>query len=523
MYRYVVVLYIFSAFLQPLQAQIFSYSGKVETTLGLPLSQVVIKLSQNDKNHFAVTNSLGAFNFSVHNFQNGDSSEIEITHIEYQSILKKIIKSFGTPVYQVIHLLPQIKSLQEVIVKPDIYSKGDTTFINADAFRKKADNNLGDLLKNIPGFTNTPFGIIYNGKLIQEVYIENNKLSDNYLDLTTNLSASIIAEVQVIENFNEIAALRGFRQSDASVLNLNLHKNKKLTASANINAGVGVVNKYAMDVSAILLKQKVKSLTLINANNVGFKPFNTYQVAKGLVDYNRNIFSDNRLYAYYKEPSFFSVDQNTDGVLPNNNQSRNVIQNIILPLNKKGISLHINNGLYADKFVKQKESVATFYQNPSLNYSENFSQIFSPTYFKTGAELVFNDPKFYAKLGAGFNNRNFVDKQNIKSGNYYKQSNVSKKQSYQYSLYAVKKISDFSVVEALLAYNQQNVHQQLIIDNTIGISFWDNIVTQRSQNLKINKNSAQSQINFYLKNRILKLIQLNYTSENYKPYPRHGL
>ncbi len=394
MYRYLVLLYIFSAFLQPLQAQIFNYSGRVETASGLPLSQVVIKLSQNDKNHFAISDALGAFNFSVHNFQNGDSVEIEITHIGYQSILKKIIIGFGTPIYQMIHLLPKIKSLQEVIVKPDIYTNGDTTFINADAFRKKADNNLGDLLKNIPGFTNTPFGIIYNGKLIQEVYIENQKLSDNYLDLTTNLSASIIAEVQVIDNFNEIVALRGFRQSHESVLNLNLHKNKKLNASANTNAGVGVVNKYAMDVSAILLKQNIKSLTLINANNVGFKPFNAYQVAKGLVDYNRNIFSDNRLYAYYKEPSFFSADQYSNGVLPNTNQSRNFIQNIILPLHKKGISLHINNGFYADKFVKQKETVATFYQNSSLNYSENFNEIFSPTYFKTGGLPPYKSDNF---------------------------------------------------------------------------------------------------------------------------------
>ncbi len=130
---------------------------------------------------------------------------------------------------------------------------------------------------------------------------------------------------------------------------------------------------------------------------------------------------------------------------------------------------------------------------------------------------MFNDSLFYAKLSGGFNYRNFLDKQNIKSGNDYEQSYVSNKKSFQYSLYAVKKITAFSVVEALLAYNQQIVHQQLIIDNTIGVSFWDNTVTQRSQNLSINKSSAQSQINFYLKNRILKLIQLNYTSENYKP------
>lgn len=54
-----------------------------------------------------------------------------------------------------------------------------------------------------------------------------------------------------------------------------------------------------------------------------------------------------------------------------------------------------------------------YFTNPGFNYSERYSQQFSPHFYKLGTELTYNDSAMYAKIALGYNTRRFTDQQNI--------------------------------------------------------------------------------------------------------------
>lgn len=505
-------LFLLVLFHSHLYAQEFLFTGRVEDEFQHPIAGAVIKITQNKVRAFAITNALGSFQFNKESFNLSDSIEIEVTHISYKNKNVTIFPNDLQNAYILFTLEKSIKPLQEIFVKPDIYENGDTTFINAEAFRKTADKNVNDILKNIPGFTVTLFGVFYNGKLISEVYIENLKLSDNYLDITTNLNSGLIQEIQVIKNFSEIVALRGFDVSENTVLNLVIYKNNKLKASGNFTASLGIKDKYLFDVNAILLRNRLKALILADLNNIGFKPYNAQQVKKNLLDYNRNNFSDSRLFSYYSEPAFFYDDQNSIEVIPGINASKNLISNFILPFKNNKFNLNINNSIYNDKFSRQRDVTTLYFTNPGFNYSERYSQQFSPHFYKLGTELTYNDSAMYAKIALGYNTRRFTDQQNIFSENYFQDIKLSKKQSKQLGLYFVRKISGKAALECLFFYNTRSVNQQLKSTSLDSTPFWNKKVLQKGQSYQLGINSTEAEMNFYLKNLPIHKIHLNATS-----------
>lgn len=85
------------------------------------------------------------------------------------------------------------------------------------------------------------YGLIsFNGKLISNILIEGEKLTNNYFDLSKNLSPDLVEEIQVWTNYNEIAVLKGRQDATKQVINLTLNKSARFNGAARIDFGLGI-------------------------------------------------------------------------------------------------------------------------------------------------------------------------------------------------------------------------------------------------------------------------------------------
>lgn len=115
--------------------------------------------------------------------------------------------------------------LKEVVVKSKkIYSQGDTINYNVGSFLSQTDQSIADVLKKMPGISVSDAGqISYQGKPIKKLYIEGLDLMKGHYGITTNnLDPNNISSVQVLENHQDIRALKGLRPEEQASINLRL-------------------------------------------------------------------------------------------------------------------------------------------------------------------------------------------------------------------------------------------------------------------------------------------------------------
>lgn len=121
-------------------------------------------------------------------------------------------------------------NLREVSVKAEkIWQQGDTLNYNVHSFLTENDASIGEVLKRMPGISVKPSGAIeYKGKAINKFYIEGmDLLKGRYGIATNNIPPSSISTVQVLENHQEVKALKDLEFSEAAAINLKLKDSAK--------------------------------------------------------------------------------------------------------------------------------------------------------------------------------------------------------------------------------------------------------------------------------------------------------
>jgi len=134
--------------------------------------------------------------------------------------------------------------LKEVVVKSKkIYSQGDTINYNVASFLSKSDQSVADVLRKMPGITVSDAGqVSYQGKPIKNLYIEGLDLMKGHYGIATNnIDPNNIATVQVLENHQDIKALKGLRPEEQASINLRLKEGVKgvFNLIATLGGGYG--------------------------------------------------------------------------------------------------------------------------------------------------------------------------------------------------------------------------------------------------------------------------------------------
>lgn len=164
--------------------------------------------------------------------------------------------------------------LKEVVVKSKrVYSQGDTINYNVGSFLSQTDQSIADVLKKMPGISVSDAGqISYQGKPIKNLYIEGLDLMKGHYGIATNnIDPNNIATVQVLENHQDIKALKGLRPEEQASINLRLKEGVKgvFNLIATLGGGYGDEGLWNNSVIATYFRRNSQFLATYKGNNTG--------------------------------------------------------------------------------------------------------------------------------------------------------------------------------------------------------------------------------------------------------------
>lgn len=211
----------------------------------------------------------GSFSLSIDS--DCDSLILKASGMEISPTTIKIPNRSGS--YNII-VTERTVELKEVVVKAKkIYSQGDTINYNVNSFLSQSDQSIADVLKKMPGISVSESGqVSYQGKPIKNLYIEGLDLMKGHYGIATNnIDPNNIATVQVLENHQDIKALKGLRPEEQASINLRLKEGVKgvFNLIATLSGGYGGEGLWNNSAIATYFRRNSQFLATYKGNNTG--------------------------------------------------------------------------------------------------------------------------------------------------------------------------------------------------------------------------------------------------------------
>jgi hypothetical protein len=207
---------------------------------------------------------------------------LQVFLMTYQTNQRTIIVSEKDINLDTIHLQREVNELNEVVISAviPIKIKKDTIAFNTKAFKVKQDDNVGDLIKKLPGIEVEADGTVNaQGQVITKILVDGKEFfnSDPQIALQ-NLSADAIESIEIIDESSDDARVSGVRDGQKyKVINLVLKEGKKFGFFGKAGAGYGTNDRYSanLDVNSFTDKSQFAVFgNLNNINNSGASIFN---------------------------------------------------------------------------------------------------------------------------------------------------------------------------------------------------------------------------------------------------------
>jgi len=251
-------------------------SGEVTDSLQNPLAYANILAmpeSAEEKVRFAVTESNGNYELGLAENQNYTLTVSFLGYTSYETQIKttkkNIVKNF------VLH--ENTEELGAVILdyKPPVEVKKDTITYRVEAFATGEERKLREILKKLPGVEVDRLGnVTSQGKKITKVLVENKTFFTGDSKLAVNnIPADAVEEVEIIDDYNEVAMLKGLNDSDEMAMNIKLKEEKKKFAFGDIEVGAGVKNRYLVHPKLFYYSPKTDVNFIGDLNNQGSSSF----------------------------------------------------------------------------------------------------------------------------------------------------------------------------------------------------------------------------------------------------------
>lgn len=160
--------------------------------------------------------------------------------------------------------------LSEVVVTAPIKEVelvGDTTVINAGAYRIPEGSNLEELVKKIPGleYDRQNKTLVYNGLPIAEINVNGEAFfAGNHALALENLPADLVSRIKVYDKRSEMEKFMGIKTGEENyVLDLQTKKEFNGTLMTSVAAGKGNNKKKEAELTGNYFKKSGENLSLI--------------------------------------------------------------------------------------------------------------------------------------------------------------------------------------------------------------------------------------------------------------------
>ncbi|MEN8836436.1 MAG: carboxypeptidase-like regulatory domain-containing protein [Polaribacter sp.] len=257
----------------------FSYAQKVTLTgfvkdslqNPLPYANVIAKPKDVSKNlQFAITDNDGYYKLLL---KQGDTITISISYLGYKPINYKFVPTTNT---QKDFILQQSEEqLDEVIIEMPVTVRGDTTIYKTSKFIDESERKLKNVLKKLPGVEVSKNGsVTVQGKKVTKMLVDGKKFFGGNSKLAVeNIPANAVGNVEVIDNYNEVAFLKGLTDSDEMAMNIKLKEDKKRFVFGDVETGKGNEDFYKTSANLFYYSPKTNVNFIGKINNIGEKTF----------------------------------------------------------------------------------------------------------------------------------------------------------------------------------------------------------------------------------------------------------
>lgn len=223
---------------------------------------------------YAVTDNKGVFSLML---VTGQKYLLQLSCVGYKKFETELIVP-ENPKPQTFIITKQVNTIDTVKItaKRGYYERGDTIFYNTDVYKRNNENNLKDLLNNLPGVeVNQQGRITVDGQQVSKVLIDGKDLTgDDYEKIVNNLSPHALDQVQVLRKYKDPFKLSQSFVGDTEVaINLTFKK-KRLIPSAKFSLSLGLpVDYFEQKTDFLITNKQLTGLCFANWNTIG----NTYQ------------------------------------------------------------------------------------------------------------------------------------------------------------------------------------------------------------------------------------------------------
>lgn len=331
---------------------------------------------------------------------------LSVSYVGYKKLKQKLEP--GKYAYN-IRLHPELKSLEDVEVKTRSPTElhGDTLKYIVKSFAAAEDRTIEDVLKRLPGIEIDKNGYIYfNGKKIENLYIEGDDLMDGRYSMATKvIKKELIESVDIINHYQPVKVLKDKVFTNNIALNLVLQNENELKLSAASRLGFGIPAQTEVSIAPILLNKRIKTLNRIAYNNAGID-YRGEMKQLGNPNFISNMTIDKK-----------DVDLSAGNIampdVPMNYyyQNSSAIFNLnTLYKTKNEIQFKLNGNLYADRNkLTYENEIINFLLNDTINYSGRQAITAKPLLLNGSFNVMINRTNYFLNnsLKVDVNNEKF--------------------------------------------------------------------------------------------------------------------
>lgn len=272
----IIIPFVFLVISMPSQAQTMIVIGKVIDSLQTPLSYtniLAIPESNTEDIKFAITQENGNYRLGLNKNQ---TYIITVSYLGYKPQTVKI-NTKDKDITKDFILQENPNQLDEITVNytPPIVVKKDTITYKVDAFTTGEERKLREVLKKLPGVEVDKAGnVMVQGKKVTKILVENKTFFTGDSKLAVNnIPADAVDKVEILDNYNEVAMLKGLQDSEDMAMNIKLKENKKKFTFGDIEVGTGIKNRYLIHPNLFYYSPKTNINFIGDLNNQGIKSF----------------------------------------------------------------------------------------------------------------------------------------------------------------------------------------------------------------------------------------------------------
>ena len=279
--RFILLVSTFLGLALTAHAQKITLKGQLADSTGTSLpSATVLILNPKDSSlvNFGVSNNQGFF--EIKNLNRAEYL-FRVTYVGYAPLTVKVSPKPEETLIDLglLKMEPESRILDEVTIRAErapVVVKKDTIEFNAASFKTKANANVEDLLKTMPGIEVETDGTVRaQGEQVQRVTVDGREFFGRDPKLATrNLPADAVDKVQVFDRKSDQAQFTGIDDGQREkTINLELKEDKRNGLFGNLMAGAGTDGRFQGSASVNRFSKGQQLSFLGMGNNINEQGF----------------------------------------------------------------------------------------------------------------------------------------------------------------------------------------------------------------------------------------------------------